>query len=196
MNSTGSQVSRSGNGRDRSWLAPVGGPADPPEVFGFCGGAAALRRQALAAVGSFDERLFLYYEDTDLSWRLRRAGWAIEYAADAVVRHQHAASSGIHSPVFLRYNIRNRVLVAARNGPPAMFCSAVLHTVGHLVRTVPGALRRSGARARSEWAAGVWALGRLLVLLPRYLADGRRLDRTAKLPRDFIHSWTVQDGIG
>jgi GT2 family glycosyltransferase len=196
LNSTGSQISRSGNGRDRSWLSPADTVA-PPEVFGFCGGACALLRTAVEAVGGFDERLFLYYEDTDLSWRLRRLGWTIRYAADAIVRHQHSASSGIESTVFLRHNIRNRVLVTARNGPSRMFCSAVLHTVGHLLRTLPRSVSRgSGARARIESAASWWALHQLAIMLPGYLVDGRRADRAGRLPRHFVYAWTVEDGVG
>ena len=194
LNSTGSQLSRSGNGRDRSWLSPAD-TVEPAEVFGFCGGACALRRSAVTAVGGFDERLFLYYEDTDLSWRLRRHGWAVRYAADAVVHHRHSASSGIHSAVFLRHNIRNRVLVVARNGPAIMLGSAVLHTGGHLLRMVRSRFSRGGrARTDTEWSASWWAIGRLAVMLPGYLAQGRRLDRAATLPRDFVTGWTLQDG--
>src|SRR5437868_4390690 len=120
LNSTGNEVTVSGNGRDRSWLSPVDSPAPPVDVFGFCGGAAALRRVALSRAGTFDEGLFLYYEDTDLSWRLRRHGWQIAYAHDAVVRHRHAASSGVDSEFFIRHNDRNRVVVAVRNAPLAV----------------------------------------------------------------------------
>ena len=65
----------------------------PAEVWGFSGGAALLRRDAALAVGGFPVRFFLYYEDTDLSWRLRLAGRSIRYAPAAVVHHRHAASS-------------------------------------------------------------------------------------------------------
>ena len=54
-------------------------------MFGFSGGAAMLRIDAVRAVGGFPRRFFLYYEDTDLSWRLRLAGWTIRYEPGAVV---------------------------------------------------------------------------------------------------------------
>ena len=60
-----------GDGRPR-------GPSEfdePAEVFARCGGAVLLRPAYLADVGLFDERFFLYYEDTDLSWRGRGRGW-------------------------------------------------------------------------------------------------------------------------
>src|SRR6188474_1854348 len=52
-------------------LEALEGAADP---LGPTGGAALYRRRAFEAVGGFDERIFLYYEDLDLGLRLRRAG--------------------------------------------------------------------------------------------------------------------------
>ena len=45
-------------------------------MFAWCGGAVLLRPTYLDEVGLFDERLFLYYEDTDLSWRGQLAAGA------------------------------------------------------------------------------------------------------------------------
>ena len=51
------------------------------------------RREALFAVGGFDERYFLYWEDADLCRRLRNAGWHVRYVGGAVVTHQVGRSS-------------------------------------------------------------------------------------------------------
>lgn len=196
INSTGNQVSASGNGRDRSWLVPVETDTSTVTVFGFCGGGAALLRQALAEVGSFDERLFMYYEDTDLSWRLRRAGWEINYAPDAVVTHRHAASSGIRSRFFLTHNIRNRILVTARNGTPAMLRAAILRTLGSVfTATVHGLTSRSGEDARVQARAGFAAILGAARLLPSYLREGKHLDKGSVLERRFINEWLVSDGV-
>jgi GT2 family glycosyltransferase len=45
------------------------------------------RREALAAVGGFDESFFLYEEDVDLCRRLRQAGWALVFTPEAEVVH-------------------------------------------------------------------------------------------------------------
>lgn len=131
VNSTGTQVTTSGNGRDRDWLRPAADPPPSSDVFGFCGGAVALNRKALDDVGLFDASLFLYYEDTDLSWRLRRRGWRIAYAHEAVVRHRHAASSGTQSEFFLRHNERNRIVVAIRNAPLPVVGRALARSAAH-----------------------------------------------------------------
>lgn len=156
LNSTGNVVDAAGNGGDRSWLEPADAPADA-EVFGFCGGAAMLRRAALQETGLFDERLFMYYEDTDLSWRLRKAGWGIRFVDGARVRHEHAASSGSGSGRFLRWNARNRVLVAVRHGGPRMAAAAIGRTLARAARTAFRPARRV------EHRAVVAALGELLL---------------------------------
>jgi N-acetylglucosaminyl-diphospho-decaprenol L-rhamnosyltransferase len=53
-----------------------------------------LRRDALDAVGGWDERYFMYMEDVDLCWRLRRGGFGVAYEpAGAVVHVQGAVTS-------------------------------------------------------------------------------------------------------
>jgi len=55
------------------------------------GAAIWLRRSALDDVGGWDERYFMYLEDTDLCWRLRRAGWDVAYEPSAVIEHEQGA---------------------------------------------------------------------------------------------------------
>ena len=117
VNSTGNLVDSSGNGYDRDWLVRADRLDSPAEVFGLCGGACAIRRDAWEGLGGLREDLFMYYEDTDFSWRLREAGRRVEFVAGAVARHEHAASSGADSPMFVRVNARNRILVAAEHAP-------------------------------------------------------------------------------
>lgn len=73
--------------------------ADPgvPRLVDWVSGAAIwLRRAALDQVGGWDERYFMYVEDTDLCWRLRHAGWEIAYEPSAVVVHAQGASASRH----------------------------------------------------------------------------------------------------
>ena len=91
---------------------------DGAEVFGPCFGAALFRADAFDApvVGSVDERYFLYYEDIDWGLRARRAGWTTVAATDAVVFHQHAASTRLLGEP-ARYELvqRNLLLCVAKN---------------------------------------------------------------------------------
>jgi GT2 family glycosyltransferase len=65
--------------------------------LGPTGGAALYRHDAFDAVGGFDERIFLYYEDLDLALRLRVAGARCELASGARAIHAYSASSGAAS---------------------------------------------------------------------------------------------------
>lgn len=51
------------------------------------------RRSAFASVGGFDEAYFMYVEDVDLCWRLRRAGWGVRYEPAAKVVHEQGRST-------------------------------------------------------------------------------------------------------
>jgi GT2 family glycosyltransferase len=81
-------------------------------VFGACAGAALYRRDALLAVGGFDERYFAYLEDVDLALRLQLAGWRCRYEP-AVARHAGEGSSGALPGGHRRLHARNTVLLVA-----------------------------------------------------------------------------------
>ena len=180
VNSTGNELTPWGAGVDRDWLAVDGTQSPAGEVFGFHGGAALLRTAAVRAVGGIDPWLFLYYEDTDLSWRLRAAGWTVRYVDGAVAEHAHAASSDPTSPVFRYHNTRNSLVVVTRHAPVRM-------VVRSLARQTAGTLRaavRDGwtptTRARAR-GIGAWALR-----LPRTLHERRAMWRTAVVPRSTV----------
>jgi N-acetylglucosaminyl-diphospho-decaprenol L-rhamnosyltransferase len=65
--------------------------------LGPTGGAALYRRAAFDAVGGFDERIFLYYEDLDLAIRLAAAGGRCQLAGEARAVHAYSASLGAGS---------------------------------------------------------------------------------------------------
>lgn len=130
VNSTGNCVTRGGRGFDRDWRQPATAVRRPAgEVFGFCGAAALLERAAVEAAGGFDDYLFLYYEDTDLSWRLRLAGWDIRYEPAAVVHHAHSATVDQTSDRFAFFNERNRLLMLTRCAPASRARRAVFRFV-------------------------------------------------------------------
>jgi N-acetylglucosaminyl-diphospho-decaprenol L-rhamnosyltransferase len=69
--------------------------AAPP--LGPTGGAALYSRAAFDAVGGFDERIFLYYEDLDLALRLRAHGARCELAPGAAAVHAYSQTLGAAS---------------------------------------------------------------------------------------------------
>ena len=116
INNVGTVLAGDGYGADRGYLERDHGQYDTPEsVFAWSGGAVLLTASYLADAGLFDEQLFLYYEDVDLSWRGRERGWRYRYVPESVVRHVHAASTVEGSPQFDYYNERNRLLTLTRH---------------------------------------------------------------------------------
>ena len=77
------------------------------DVFGVCGAAFLIRRSLFEALGGFDERFFMIYEDVDLSFRARLRGARIVYAPDATVDHAGSASIGRVSADAVFYGQRN-----------------------------------------------------------------------------------------
>jgi N-acetylglucosaminyl-diphospho-decaprenol L-rhamnosyltransferase len=56
------------------------------------GAALAIRREAFAAVGGFDESYFMYFEEIDLAHRLWAAGWNVHFTPVATIMHEGGAS--------------------------------------------------------------------------------------------------------
>ena len=133
INSTGNVVDACGNGYDRSWLAPAKQEHDSPEVFGICGGACAISARAWRQLGGMRQDLFMYYEDTDFSYRLRRTGYRVQYVRQAQARHAHAASSDSASAAFTTWNTRNRLRVATRYAPASVAARALVNTGGRML---------------------------------------------------------------
>ncbi|HET8566527.1 MAG TPA: glycosyltransferase family 2 protein [Solirubrobacterales bacterium] len=76
---------------------PAEGAATAAPPLGPTGGAALYRREAFDAVGGFDERIFLYYEDLDLALRLAARGGCCALAPEARALHAYSASLGAAS---------------------------------------------------------------------------------------------------
>jgi N-acetylglucosaminyl-diphospho-decaprenol L-rhamnosyltransferase len=65
----------------------------PRRVPYVLGAALALRRSAVEEVGGFDERFFMYFEETDLAMRLDRRGWETHFTPATEVVHEGGAST-------------------------------------------------------------------------------------------------------
>jgi len=85
------------------------------ELQSGCGAGIILSKRDFIACGMFDKQFFMYYEDTDLSFRIRKAGKKIMFCPDAIVRHIHTGSSKEWSPFFRYYVNRNRLLFIYKN---------------------------------------------------------------------------------
>jgi GT2 family glycosyltransferase len=196
LNNAGSMVFRDGYGADRAYQELDRGQYQTPEeVFAFCGGSVCFRTEALRQAGVFDDDFFLYYEDTDLSWRLRSLGWRIRYQPAAVARHIHSASSVEWSPLFVFHTDRNRLLMLTKNARAGLAAREVLR---YPLTTASLALREV-ARARHTrrrppvrpTLLRLRVLGSYVRLLPAMLARRRGIAARASVDRKRLERWLV-----
>jgi GT2 family glycosyltransferase len=196
VNNAGGVVLVNGYGADRGFQEPDAGQYDEPvEVFTACGNGMALRTAAGRDAGWLDDDFFLYYEDTDLSWRLRSRGWTIRYEPTAVLRHLHSASSTEWSPLWTFHVDRNRLLMLTKDATAPLALRAVLRypltSASMLVRAA-----REGVRSRSRPAVRphllrARVLASYLRLLPTMLRRRHEVGRRATLSRRELERWLV-----
>ena len=196
VNNAGSVLYEGGWSGDRGFLERDRGQYDEPtDVFAWCGAAVLLRSSYLDDVGLFDERFFLYYEDTDLSWRGRARGWRYVYVPTSPVRHVHSASTAEGSPLFAHYVERNRLLMLTRNAPTRLVVEAsfgfVTATASYARRDIVGALL-ARRRPRVELVVRrVRSFFGWLRLLPTAVRARRALRRRQVVPDAAITGWAV-----
>ncbi len=152
----------------------AGAPVEQPAAA-----ALAFRREALAAVGGFDERFQpAWFEDVDLARRLRQAGLTIRYWPAAVFRHRLGSTVprlGYGPFLFIYYRNLTRYLAKHHGRGWALAARALLIPSVVLRLAVLPLRRPNRASSRREALAGL--LGVLAGALsgwtrPRRLAEG------------------------
>jgi hypothetical protein len=93
----------------------VGGPTEITFMTGCC---CLLSARALRVVGGFQEELFAYVEDAELSLRFLDAGYHMLYVPQARVLHHSPPPGADPSPFQIRQRDRNRRWVMRRHFPP------------------------------------------------------------------------------
>lgn len=112
------QVQLWGGGRVNLWLGRSNHCVVPGPINFISGASVLLRRAALEQVGVFDDAsFFMYWEDTDLGFRLRQAGWKLAVANDSRIWHKQSASLGLGNPLLDEYATRSCVRFLRRHAP-------------------------------------------------------------------------------
>jgi len=176
INNVGSELTPDWYGVDRGYLERDHGQYDAAEdVVAWCGAAVLLRRSYLDDVGLFDDRLFLYYEDLELSLRGSEQGWRYRYVPSSVVRHVHSATAVEGSALADYYNERNRLLVLVRHAPPSVLAWVLLRyvlvTASYARRDVVSAWLRGDPPRWESVRRRLHALAGFLRRVPTMVAD-------------------------
>ena len=106
------------------------------EVFGASGSSAFYRADVLKRLGGFDPLYGSYYEDVDLAFRLRWAGYRCLFAPCCLVYHDISASYDHRSPALQRRMSRNAELLFWTNLPARLLVLAILPHLALLLAQV------------------------------------------------------------
>ena len=118
MDSGGTSYPKSGRSYDIGVESPFSEMFNKEkEVFGFCAGAAVIRRSVFQKTGYFDEDFFAYFEDVDFGFRARLLGHKCLYIPNAVVYHIHSGYWRTASKVKIYYLHRNVLWTIVKNWP-------------------------------------------------------------------------------
>lgn len=182
IDSAGDRYYLGGVARKRGHRQPLGSAyLQPCSVFGVSAAAGFYRRAALDQVGLFPESFGSYFEDVDLAFRLKRAGWQAMFEPGARVLHHISASHGTLGRRLLEQQSRNEERVFWRNVPGA-----------DLWRAVPKHAAVLAGKAWKRCKEGTltpWLFGRLQVL--KEIAELRR--HRQNLRSQTCASWNVDE---
>ena len=158
IDSTGILIAREMSAVNRGYKeADVGQFEEEAEIFGPSASAALYTRRAMERVAFpdsgcgpefFDNNYFAYYEDVDLAWRLRLAGFTSIYAPRARVHHVHSATGKSFSS-FKSFHIhRNHYYNILKNLPMPYLAFALGAMPVRYLLLVTSLLRRRGPAAK------------------------------------------------
>lgn len=126
VQNSGIVVFKSGHGRDRGAVVRATSQFyetdnsfynQKAEIHAFTGASVIIRKEVFEKLGGFDQSYFMYYEDVDLSLRMKRQGWKIMYEPKSVVYHIHSGSSKEWSPFFTYHVEKNHLATLITHFP-------------------------------------------------------------------------------
>lgn len=85
------------------------------EVFGACATAALYKKKVIDEIGLFDPRYFIYFEDTELAFKLRLFGYKCIYEPEAVCYHYGGVKQDKNSKFYISYGRRNIEFLFIKN---------------------------------------------------------------------------------
>lgn len=186
VDSTHIYISFNGQGTQGNWRHYNQDELGPKKVFGVNAAACIITRAFIEAQPFselFDEQMFMYLEDLDLSARATVMGWDNYLVPSARAYHMGSASSGKNPGFSLYMTFRNNSALLFKNLPLKMIIRMAPHILRGDIDTVR-ALRRMG----KPQAARKVVKGRFLGLLrlPLYVSKRRKLQRIANIPSGYL----------
>jgi GT2 family glycosyltransferase/glycosyltransferase involved in cell wall biosynthesis len=167
------------------------------DVLFATGAAMFVRAEVYLAVGGFDERFFMFYEDVDLGWRLNLLGHRVRYVPESLAYHKHHQSMkslGSFREIYLLE--RNALMSMYKNYDdemlakvfPAALALSVRRSVDRggddpavldLARS-PGGDESDRVEVSKTTLAAPYAIDYFVEQLPSLIADRKQLQETRR----------------
>jgi hypothetical protein len=136
----------------------------PMEVDWVPGTFTIVRKEMLDSIGFFDNRFNLYYEETDLCLRAKKAGWKVYFIPYAEVMHIGGASSKTRkdksfdnkAAQVLSFRMRSEWLYYRKNkGLSGILSTAGVELLWYVARYIKNLLPAAGAKNKRVAALAV-----------------------------------------
>ena len=148
LESAGGFIDKAGYGFERGFVKSKNLYNEVDEVFYANGAAATIKREALERICSgkieiFDADFFFAYEDVDLSWKMRLAGYKTVIAPRSIVYHRRSTTTSRKRGRLVFHHCKNRILTLVKN-----------YSLANLVKYLPLLVVLELVRASSSLAGG------------------------------------------
>lgn len=184
IDSTHIYISYNGQGTQGQWRHYYQGEIGPKKIFGANAAACMISRAFIENQPFkrelFDERMFMYLEDLDLSARATVLGWDNYLVPYARAYHMGSASSGKNPGYALYMTFRNNSAVLFKNLPLSMVVKMIPYIFRGDIDTIR-VLWRLGRRDAAKKVIKGRIVG--LLRLPLFIAKSYRLKRCIKTPK-------------
>jgi GT2 family glycosyltransferase len=141
-----------GGGKVNLWTGRPKQVKQPAQLDYLSGASLLIKREVLEKVGLFPDDYFMYWEDVDFGFSLRKAGWHLGVAEDSRVFHKDSGTTGRNSVLLDRYFSETLVTFLYRHAPVPLI--PLILSVGRrvLLRLVRGQWERAKAVVEGTFA--------------------------------------------
>ncbi|MCS6769282.1 MAG: glycosyltransferase family 2 protein [Candidatus Caldarchaeum sp.] len=161
IDSLGGVIDRTGRAYDLGHGLPdFTNVKHPYQVFYARGAAIVIRKHLFMKLGGFDEDYFIYFEETDLCWRLRLLAYKIITVPSSVIYHLGGGTTGTPSGWIIFLRRRNQLTTLLKNYSASNMVRygsqlALLYVFYSLLRLIR---HRDLQVSKSAFSAVVWNL--------------------------------------
>lgn len=143
------------SGLERRWIRK--------QVDWLTGCALLVRTDILKEIGLLKEDFFIYYEDVELSFRIRKAGFDLSYEPSSVIYHKAGMSSktaekgaeGYLNPTVHYFNARNRIWILRRYTKHLFIPSVIMYQLGYFLVVSLYFILRGRFTKLGAWLRGI-----------------------------------------